>query len=115
MKSVYKIIGCVFLLSLLASCGGDKTSVIPEMKDFTANYFGSYQKVSEGLQKYGASNLEKKDMDIYDLTDPKITATEKKGNVTNYTLEAKAGITIRTYVLSWENGKIIEIQDKGIK
>jgi hypothetical protein len=44
---------------------------------------------------------------------PKIIKTELKETVVSYTIEAKAGIMIYTYILSWDKGKIIEIQDKG--
>ncbi len=106
----------VFLLMLtlaVFSCGsGEK--VIPEMKAFMAEFDGTYQAVESALKKY-APGVDDQDMDLYDLKNPKIVSTEEQGDQVCYTLEAKAGITIRTYILCWKDGKILSIADKGMR
>jgi len=109
-----KILVLIFAAAMLNFCGSGEKA-IPEMEDFMKNSFGSFKKVAEGLQKYSAAGIDKKDMDIYDLKDPKIMTTEKKGNVICYTIDAKAGMTVRTYTLCWDQGKIISIDFKGMK
>ena len=42
-------------------------------------------------------------------------STEEKEDLIYYSMEAKAGITIRTYEIGWENGKIKSIVDKGMR
>jgi len=78
---------CLIILTLVAfGCGGGGGGVIPEMKAFMGEFDGTYQAVESALEKYAP-----------------------------YTMEAKAGITIRTYVLCWKDGKILSIADKGMR
>lgn len=101
----------------LASCGGktDKEAsdknVSAEMTAFMGMLEGKSEATEAALTKYSADGLDKKDMGMYDLKDPKVIATEKDC----YTLEAKSGMTVRTYVLCWEAGKIKSIEDKGMR
>lgn len=117
MKTMTVFLCCAVLIVAFPVAGFSQTDPkpIPEMADFMKSFFGSSALVSKGLEKYGAPNLKRQDMDLYDLKTPKIIKTEIKGTVVNYTIEAKAGIMVHTYLLSWDKGKIIEIQDKGAR
>ena len=88
--------------------------VSPDMMAFTESLHGKSKDVSTALTKWGAENLDKKDMDMYDLTSPHVTAQEKKGEKDCYTFDAKAGATTRTYETCWQGGKITEVVDKGM-
>ena len=86
----------------------------PEMGDFIGN-LGSSAKVAESLKKHAGPGLATKDMESYDLTEPKVTKAELHGANTCYTLEARAGATSRTYLVCWDGGKIVAIDDMGMK
>lgn len=92
----------------------DGIKVSPEMMGFTEALHGKSKDVAAALTKFGAPNLDKKDMDMYDLGSPEVTANEKKGAKDCYTFDAKAGATTRTYETCWEAGKITEVVDKGM-
>lgn len=92
-----------------------KVEVIPEMKEFLASSFGSSDKVTEGLKKYGAEGLDTKDMGIYDLEKPSIVKSRKSGSMSCYKVDAKAGLTTRSYDLCWEGSKIKQISDLGMR
>jgi hypothetical protein len=109
------------MVALGAGCDKDKdgggaaaAQVSDEMKAFMAD-FGSSSKVSAALKKHGVDGLDNKDMDMYDLKDPKVTKSETRGAQTCYTLDAKAGVTTRTYDVCWEGGKIAAVEDKGMR
>jgi hypothetical protein len=117
MKTIAVFLCCAVLILAFPVAGFSQKdpAPIPEMADFMKSFFGSSALVSKGLDKYGAPNLKRQDMDLYDLKTPKIIKTELKGTVANYTIEAKAGIMVYTFILSWDKGKIVEIQDKGAR
>jgi hypothetical protein len=96
--------------------GGDKPAVMvsPDMMGFTESLHGKSADVAAALKKSGADGLDKKDMDMYDLASPHVTATEKRGDKQCYTMDAKAGATTRTYDVCWTGSKITEIDDKGM-
>ena len=102
---------------VFASCGGAKSGAdcSPEMKSFMADIKGKAADVTAALAKFGKDSLDSKDMDLYDLSEATVTACEKKDAKEVCTMEAKAGMTVRTYVLTWEGGKITEVEDKGMK
>ena len=54
-------------------------------------------------------------MDWFDLKNPRVTAREAAGKRESITLQADAGITVRTYVLHWEQGKVVEIESLGME
>lgn len=111
-KTVY--FSCLVILTMVVfGCGGGE-KVIPEMKAFMGEFDGTYQAVEAALEKY-APGVDDQDMDIYDLKSPKVVSTEDQDGQVCYTMEAKAGITIRTYVLCWKDGKILSIADKGMR
>lgn len=87
-----------------------KVEVSAEMQDFLSG-FGSHTAVTASLAKHGAEGLATQDMEMYDLTDPVVTA--KEGDC--YTFDAKAGMTTRTYGVCWEGGKIASVEDKGMR
>ncbi|MBP7865657.1 MAG: hypothetical protein KA419_06875 [Acidobacteria bacterium] len=89
--------------------------VSAEMKDFLSMLKGKSADVTAALDKYGAEGLARQDMDMYDLVSPTVIKTETQGDKTTYTLEAKAGITVRTYALTWSGGKITAVEDKGMR
>ncbi|MCA9537414.1 MAG: hypothetical protein KC620_00920 [Myxococcales bacterium] len=81
-----------------------------EMKDFLGG-FGSSDQVEAALKKHGVEGLETGDMEMYDLKEPKVVAT----NGACYDFEAKAGMTVRTYEVCWAEGKINKVTDKGMR
>jgi hypothetical protein len=83
----------------------------PEMTGFLGKFDGKSASVEAALKELGAEGLDSKDMGMYDLTDPKVVARE--GDC--YDFEAGAGMTIRTYRVCWEGGKIKSVEDKGMR
>ena len=92
-----------------------KVEVSPEMTAFLADIKGKSTDVEAAIKKHGADGLDHKDMTMYDLQSPKVTATNKAGDKTCYTFDAKAGMTTRTYDVCWTGGKITEVVDKGMR
>jgi hypothetical protein len=92
-----------------------KADVSPEMQAFLADLKGKSTDVEAALKKHGVENLDAKDMGMYDLTSPTVTASKKDGDKTCYTFDAKAGMTTRTYDVCWTGGKISEVTDKGMR
>ena len=86
-----------------------------EMAAFMGMMKGTSDDVEAALKQHGAEELDTKDMDLYDLKDPKVVATVSKDGRTCTTLEAAAGMTTRTYDLCWKDGKIVEVVDKGMR
>lgn len=85
------------------------------MQDFMGMIKGSYTDVEAALDKFGAEGLDRVDMDIYDLKDPKAVSCQKTESGECCTMEAGAGMTIRTYDICWTDGKITSIVDKGMR
>src|SRR5688572_17864269 len=92
-----------------------KVDVSPEMTAFLADIKGKSADVEAAIKKHGVEGLDHKDMTMYDLQSPKVTATRKDGDKTCYTFDAKAGMTTRTYDVCWAGGKISEVVDKGMR
>ena len=90
-------------------------TVSAEMKAFLAGFNGDYKAVKAALEKHGAPGLDDKDMGIMNLASPKVTAAERRGGRQCYTFEATAGITVRIYGVCWEGGKIVSVEDKGMR
>ena len=115
------------LIAALAACGKDnkeagggdkaapKVEVSPAMTAFLSDIKGKSSDVDAALKTHGVEGLDHKDMNMYDLSSPKVTASEKKGDKECYTWDAKAGATTRTYETCWTNGKIAEVTDKGMR
>ena len=94
--------------------GGASVEVSAEMKDFVGS-LGSSDNVEAALKKHGVADLETDDMEMYTLEDAKVISTEKKGDETLYTFEARSGIMTRTFTVGWKGGKIVSAEDKGAK
>lgn len=92
-----------------------KTPVSENMKSFLAMFNGDYKMVQEALTKYEKEGLDRHNMDMYDLTQPKVMSTEVKDKQEKYLIEVKSGVTTRKFEISWEDGKISEVKDLGIK
>lgn len=92
-----------------------KVDVSPEMQAFLAGIKGKSSDVEAAIKAHGVEGLDHKDMTMYDLSSPKVTATNKTGDKTCYTFDAKAGMTTRTYDVCWTGGKISEVTDKGMR
>lgn len=103
------------VVAFAMACGNKGVECSQEMKDFMAGINGSASSVEASLGKFGAEGLDKKDMDMYDLSEPTVVACEKKDGKDWCVMEAKAGMTVRTYALAWEGGKITAIEDRGMK
>jgi|GEM_PF-2910506 len=87
-----------------------------EMKAFMSE-LGTNGKVADALAKYGVEGLNAKtDMGMYDLESPVVTTSVrgKTEGVVCHFMEAKAGLTTRTYAVCWKDGKIMAVEDKGI-
>ena len=94
--------------------GGGGIKASKEMTDFMKE-FGSSDKIDKALKTFGKKDLATGDMEMYDMKEPKVTAEVKTGAKVCYSLEAKAGMTVRFYDICWEGGKIVEIKSKGMK
>lgn len=88
--------------------------LLPEMREFLGG-FGSSGKVTAALAKHGAEGLDTKDMGRHDLTAPKVLKAELHGVKLCYALEAKAGEATRAYLVCWDGGKIVSIEDMGLR
>lgn len=85
------------------------------MKGFMAMFNGNSKTVGEALARYEKEGLDRHDMDMYNLADPKVVSTEVKDKQEKYLMEAKSGVTTRRYEIYWEGGKISEVKDLGLK
>lgn len=134
---------CLLAASLIISCGGKSEEKKEESKEateettteetndepvaeetvecegpmveFLGMLKGKYTDVEAALDKFQAEGLDRVDMDMYDLEEPKVVACSKSETGECCTMEAKAGMTIRTYDICWENDKITSIVDKGMR
>lgn len=111
MKNLFRMICIVTVTFFLTNCGGGGIRKSKEMEGFCTAIKGTSADVKSALATYGAPGLDNKDMDMFNLTDPNVTAA----NGDCYTTEFKAGVTTRTYEICWEGGKIKSIADKGMK
>lgn len=105
----------------IIQCGGPGT--IPEMKDFV-NSFGSKDKLTAAINKYGTPETIPEAMKACDLEKPIITKTEKKSDIIYYTAEARVAKcdksenavgTIRIFTIGWKGGKIVHFKWGGPK
>ncbi|MFN3199428.1 MAG: hypothetical protein ACE366_13575 [Bradymonadia bacterium] len=84
----------------------------PGMASFLAEGFGDANKVSAALKRFAPEGLDLADMDVFELRDPQITA---QADVC-FTVEATAGITLRTYVLCWaSDAQLASVKFKGMR
>jgi hypothetical protein len=111
MKNLFKIMLLAFVTISLANCGGGGVQKSKEMEGFCAAIKGTSADVTSALKTYGNAGLDAHDMDMFNLSEPNVTAA----NGDCYTTEFKAGMTTRTYDICWEKGKIAKITDKGVK
>jgi hypothetical protein len=89
--------------------------VSADMKSFLALFDGTDKAVTAAVKKYGGTKLDDKDMHLYNLKDPKVTASATKADQTCYTFKANSGLTTRAYVVCWQGGKIVSVEDKGFQ
>lgn len=87
----------------------------PDMAGFLKFFDGTDKGVTAALDAYGGEGLERHEMDWFMLRDPKVTATEKTADGERVTLECAAGMTTRTYILTWAGDRIVEVVDGGMK
>ena len=124
MKALQTVVAMAVLAFAFAACGGGDSkgsgsggeekkavTVSAEMTAFMGDLKGTSKDVEAALAKHGVEGLDKKDMDMYDLNSPEVVKSEADC----YTMDAKAGMTIRTYVLCWKGGKIATVEDKGMR
>jgi hypothetical protein len=97
------------------AAGGAATPVSPDMTQFMSELDGTSKKVGAALKKHGIKGLKTDDMGMWNLEQPKVTASEVRGKNTCYTMDAASGMTTRTYELCWANGKIVSVKDEGMK
>lgn len=92
-----------------------KVNPSENMKSFLAMFNGNSKAVKEALNKYGKEELDRHDMDMYNLMEPTVLSTEIKDKREKYLIQVKSGVTNRQYEIMWEDGKISEIKDLGLK
>lgn len=119
-KTLFAVSLFTALLIITACGGGDKKNdkknessakVSAEMQGFMDKLDGKSASVSAALDQYGTDSLQRNDMDMYDLKDPKVLETN--GNC--HLIQCKSGMTKRKYNVCWEGGKISSIEDKGME
>ncbi len=114
---VKSIIALFFSATLLfTSCGESKPdiAVSKEMTEFMALMKGSDKDVDFAVKKNAATPaIAQNDIIMYKLSEPTVVSVSADGKC--YMMEAKAGITVRSYNICWEGGKITGIEDKGMK
>jgi hypothetical protein len=117
MKKVVIALSFLTSIIMLSSCGGKgekkaaAVTVSTEMQDFMNNLNGRSASVTAALETFAKPGLDKKDMDMYDLKEPKVL--EATGNC--YLLQCASGLTKRKYNICWEGGKISSVEDKGME
>lgn len=110
---LFTTVVAVAIMFAFTSCGEKKpdVKVSPEMEAFMKQLTGTSDAVGAALTGNGVEGLDTKDMGMYELKEATVVSADKDC----YTMEAAAGMTVRTYVLCWEGGKIKSIEDKGMK
>lgn len=93
----------------------EKAAVSENMKGFMAMFNGNSKAVGEALARYEKEGLDRHDMTMYNLFEPKVVSSELKDKSEKYLMEVKSGVTTRKYEIYWENGKISEVKDLGLK
>lgn len=130
MKTIKNIIVLLVTAITIQACGGSASApstngsvasteattsapakVSAEMEAFMKELNGNSENVAKALDTYGTADLDRKYMDMFNLEKAKVISADKDC----YTMEAGAGMTIATYVICWEAGKIKSIEDKGVK
>jgi hypothetical protein len=85
-----------------------------EMQDFANLLDGTAEGVNAALDKYLAEGVSDEDMGMYSLEKAEIVGIkDAEGEAVTYVINTKSGITVRVYELTWENGKITKVVDKG--
>lgn len=92
-----------------------KVAVSENMKGFMGMFNGNSKAVAEALSKYEKEGLDRHDMNMYNLVDAKVVSSELKDKQEKYLMEVKSGVTTRKYEIYWEDGKISEVKDLGLK
>jgi hypothetical protein len=92
-----------------------KDKLPPDMDGFLARFTGTSDGVTAALDAFAAPGIERHNMDWYDLREPSVTKHEPVDGHDRYTFEAKAGMTIRTYVVVWRGARIVAVEDLGMR
>jgi hypothetical protein len=83
-----------------------------DMTAFMAMLDGKDDSARKALKKYATKGLENDDLGMYKLTTPKVTKSEKVGELQCYTMESTAGVMTHTTQTCWDaKGKIAKITD----
>lgn len=87
--------------------------VSPEMNAFVAMLDGKDGSARKALKKYGANAaIQGDDVGMYMLTSPKVTKSEKVGDLQCFTFESSAGVMKHTTQTCWDaKGKISKLTD----
>lgn len=86
-----------------------------EMKAFMAMLDGKDDSARKALKKFGGPKpVQDDDLGMYTLASPKLTKSEKVGELQCYTMETAAGMMKHTSQLCWDaKGKIVKVADKS--
>lgn len=88
--------------------------VSPQMKSFMDMLDGSDGSAGKALKKFGEPSVQKNDVGMYSLKNPKVTKAERVGVMQCYTMESEAGVMHHETRVCWDTkGKIAQITDKS--
>jgi hypothetical protein len=86
--------------------------VSPEMTAFMAMLDGKDGSASKALKKYGTAAVANDDLGMYTLQNPKVSKSEKVGDLQCFTMLSEAGVMKHTTQTCWDaKGKIAKITD----
>ncbi len=78
------------------------------MADFLSAFTGDSDVIESAKKKYAAANLDDPDtIDAYNLEAPEILSQDESGC---YSVRTKAGVSLRTWEICWQGGKIKTIK-----
>lgn len=97
-----------------AATAAPAVDVSPQMKSFMDMLDGSDGSAGKALKKYGEPSVQKNDVGMYSLKNPKVTKSERVGVMQCYTMESEAGVMHHETRVCWDTkGKIAQITDKS--
>ncbi len=82
-----------------------------EMAAFLALLDGSDEAVSAALKAHAVVGIDSAEMDWYMLSHPQRVAHEGD----TFVYDFKSGMMVRSYALSWQDGRIVRIENRGVR
>lgn len=81
-----------------------------EMKDFLSIINGSRETVFDALSKYGVEDLYTANMELYNLSNPKVTGFNAGHGYECYSVDFETGVTVRSYQICWAKNQIHSVR-----